>query len=94
MRGCTFVSDGTVGTRKVRAGETVVLPEAFVRSLIRRGVAVEPLPDGALSQPPGESPDAPPPSDLSSPSGAVNERITKPAVNMTRKALKKLLRGK
>jgi hypothetical protein len=75
LRACTFVEDGIVGHHRFRAGETAVLPEAFVRVLLRRGTAVE---------------TPPPPADVPPPSPLVEDRITKPAVTMSRRALKKL----
>ncbi len=79
MRACTFVVDGTVGTRKVRAGESVILPEAFVRALIRRGVATDQPRPAAPPEPVAE---------------AQEERVQKSAPTLSKRALRKLLKRK
>jgi len=83
VRACTFVIDGTVGLRKVKAGETVTLPEAFVRALVRRGVATDSPSPVAVPPPSPEADDEP---------GAVEDRVTKPAHSLSKRALRKLLR--
>jgi hypothetical protein len=81
VRACTFVTAGTVGTRKFVAGDVVSLPEAFVRALVRRGVATDsPSPVAVPPPPPDDEPEA------------VEDRVTKPAPSLSRRALRKLLR--
>ncbi len=78
MRACTFVSDATVGTRKFKSGDTATLPEAFVRALERRGLVDAPA---SVAVPPELPPLV---------AGPVEERVTKPAPMLSKRALKKL----
>jgi hypothetical protein len=81
--------DGFVGAHRFRAGDTATLPEAFVRALLRRGVVTEtPPPSVAALQVP------PPLAGSEDSTAAVEERITKPAASMSRRALKRLFGNK
>jgi len=97
VRACTFVTAGTVGTRKFSPGDTAMLPEAFVRALVRRGVATDsPLPVDALQGPPLTDEGkiaAATPGAAARPEGeaALEEQGLK---KLSRRALKRLLRGK
>lgn len=100
MRACTFVEDGTVGTRRYKAGETANLPEAFVRALVRRGVATDsPLPVVVVPARPPMTVD-PVPAQADEANGAEGEQEQpeapkEPAIKpLSKRALKRLLRGK
>ncbi len=82
MRACTFVSEAVILGRKYQPGEEAVLQEAFVRALERRGLVATPAPVAV-------PPEAPP-----LPAGPVEERVTKPAPSLSRRALKKLFKRK
>lgn len=88
MRYCTLAADATVGRSKFKAGETVRLPEAFVRALTRRGLVV--IPPAPVAVPP----EPPPPDGTGDSTAAVEERVTKPAALLSKRALRKLFKRK
>jgi hypothetical protein len=81
VRACTFVADATVGTQRFKPGDTASLPEAFVRALVRRGLATDQPPVPVVAPP--ESPDQ---------ASDSQEERAKPG--LSKRALRKLLRRK